>query len=276
MSKAEPDSQVRDFSLGEFQTGRKPAPRPAGDTAFHPGQFEPLNLGQPEEDPRERAQRQAKQMVDEANAQVAQAKKDVERIRAQAYEEGYKQGQQEGHAASQARIEAAMSNLEAAATALARAKANVLAHMEREIVALVQAAVDGVFLSVDAMPAKLLRQVVGRAVAQIGESERLTIHCSAADAETLREFRPQLLDAIASLAQVDLNVRDDLRPGDCLVESPETMVDATLQTRRQAILAQLEQTLRQGPPLDLAGLADQPPAAPAADWAAAGDPGEDW
>ncbi len=261
MSSQARDS-VSDFVLGEFEAPRKPQPEPEKPAGYHPDQFELLNLGKPQEDPREVAQRQAKRILADADEKVqqaqqgiAEAQSEAEAIRQKAYEEGYQQGLDEGKLASRARIEAAMSNIETAAASLDRAKHNVLGNLEREVIALVQAAVDGLFLVDNALPGKLIGGVVRRAIEQVVASGIVTVRCSSVDIGAINELQPQLLQRFGMLERVNVIADDELGPGDCMVEAADTVIDATLATRRGAIFAQLEQSLRNGPALDITELA---------------------
>lgn len=258
----EATDRVADFVLGEFEEPRAPQPKHENPSGYHPDQFELLNLGQPEEDPRLRAQRQAQQILADAESKVSQARQSIEdaqteaeTIRQKAYEEGYQQGLEEGKIASQARIEASMSNLELAVTLLDRAKVNVLGNLEREIIALVQAAVDGLFVVDEALPGRLIGGVVRRAIEQVIVSGRVTVRCSRADFDAIGELQPELLEKFSALEIVDVVADEDLAPGDCMVDGGDTVIDATLATRRKAIFEQLEQSLRNGPPLDVTELA---------------------
>lgn len=257
---------VSEFILGEFEATQAPPPKEEKPREYHPDQFELLNLGRPEEDPRLMAQRQAQQIVADAEDKVNQAqqsiedaKTEAETIRSKAYEEGYRQGQEEGVLASRARIEAAMSNIEQAVSALDKAKANVLGNLEREIIALVQAAVDGLFVVEGALPQSLIHGVVNRAIEQVVMSGGVTVRCSRTDIDTIGELQPELLERFSLLERVDVSADEDLGPGDCMVETADTVIDATLATRRKAIFEQLEQSLRNGPPLDVSELAAKEP-----------------
>ena len=258
--------RVSDFVLGEFEEPRRPQPEQEEPSAYHPDQFELLNLGRPQEDPREVAQRQARQILAEADEKVQQARQNIdeaqsesEAIRQKAYEEGYQQGLDEGKVASLARIEAAMSNIETAVASLDRAKHNVLGNLEREVIALVQAAVDGLFLVDNALPGRLVGGVVRRAIEQVVASGVVTVRCSGVDIDAINELQPQLLQRFGMLERVNVISDEELGPGDCMVEAADTVIDATLATRRKAIFEQLEQSLRNGPALDVDELAATEP-----------------
>lgn len=302
-----PGQKVRGFSLPEL--GRTPpadaaagqAPAPA--RPVEEGGFIPIYLQEKPENPLEVAQRQADQMLSEAQGQAAAIR---QRSQEEGYQTGYQAGLEEGTVASRARIEAACDNLGRALTALERAREGVLSVLEEEIIALVQAVSDRILLAPGAVDPDLIRRVVREAIGRVAQAERLAVRLNGEDLERVREFRPRLLEGMGRLKYLDLVADPDLRPGDCLVEGPQSQVDATLATRRERIFKLLEETFHQAQRLDLAAALDQalaqapaaqagqtsaaqdapaprpaappqaPPAAPAAAAAAASPELEDW
>jgi flagellar assembly protein FliH len=134
---------------------------------------------------------------------------------------------------------------------LERARAGVLAVMEEEIIALVQAVTDRILLAPGAVDPDLIRRVVRESIGRVSQAERLAVRLNPDDLERVREFRPRLLENMGRLKYLDLLPTQDLRPGDCLVEGPQTQVDATLATRRERIFQLLEETFHQSAALDL-------------------------
>jgi flagellar assembly protein FliH len=142
-------------------------------------------------------------------------------------------------------------------TVLERARAGVLAVMEEEIIALVQAVTDRILLAPGAVDPDLIRRVVRESIGRVSQAERLAVRLNPDDLERVREFRPRLLENMGRLKYLDLLPTQDLRPGDCLVEGPQTQVDATLATRRERIFQLLEDTFHQSAPLDLSTALDE-------------------
>jgi flagellar assembly protein FliH len=218
------------------------------------GGFLPLVLEESQEDPREKAERQAAAMLEEAQAQ---AQAIGEQARQEGYQAGYQAGQEDGLAAGQARVEAACDNLARALKVLQVAKASILEVMEGEMVALVQAACDRILLAPEAVDPALVRRVVREAILRAGEAERMVVTLHPDDLDLVRQFRPRLLEEISGLTRLDLRPDPSLRPGDCRVDSPTSHVDATLESRRQRIFDLLAEPLHQGQRPDLAGILDR-------------------
>lgn len=245
------------LQLPDFSQARAEKPLATMDR----GGFIPLMVGSRAEDPRAAAEREAEKMLASATGQA-------DSIRSQAqnsgYEAGYEQGRQEGRAASQATVTAALDNLARISKALERARANILANMEEELVALVAAATDLVLAAPGAVESTVIRQVVSQAVSRLASAGRLTVRLHPADLEVIADFKPQLMDSFSEMEHLELTADPSLERGGCLVDSDIAQIDATLASRRDQLLAILDRALHQDQSLDLAPLADQAPPAEAA------------
>ena len=241
---------IRDFALPELG-GAGAAPGPGGDAArpVEADGFIPIYRQETPENPLETAQRQADELLASVQGQAAAIRRQSQE---EGYQTGYQTGLEEGIVASKARIEAACDNLGRALGALERVRAGVLSVLEEEIIALVQAVTDRIMLAPGAVDPDLIRRVVREAIGRVSQAERLAVRLNPDDLERVREFRPRLIEGMGRLKYLDLVSDPELRPGDCLVEGPQSQVDATLATRRQRIFALLEETFHQSPPLDLA------------------------
>ncbi len=250
--------EPRPFELEELSPGQEQA-RPREEE--EEGGFRLLVYGGRQEDPRDRARRQAKALMakaeEESAALVEEAKGQAEGIRRQAYEEGYQKGHEEGLNAAKALVEAAADNLARALTALDRVRADILAGLEGEIVGLVQAVCDRVFATPGAVPAGVIKQVVKEAVGRLLEFEKVTVRLSQKDMATIEEFRPELLKAFTELGRLNLLADAELAPGDCVVDTPTARVDATLDTRRRRVFQALEEALKGNEPLDLSPVLEE-------------------
>ncbi|MBI5524336.1 MAG: hypothetical protein HY910_17050 [Desulfarculus sp.] len=256
-----PGHRVRDFSLPELGEAA-PAGAAAGQAPARPveeGGFIPIYLQERPENPLEVAQRQADKLLASAQGQATAIR---QKSQDEGYQSGYQAGLEEGVVASKARIEAACDNLGRALTVLERAREGILAVLEEEIIALVQAVTDRILLAPGAVDPDLIRRVAREAISRVAEAERLTVRLNGDDLERLREFRPRLLEGMGRLKYLDLVADPALRPGDCLVDGPQSQVDATLATRRQRIFSLLEETFHQAQRLDLAAALDQALAGP--------------
>lgn len=250
-----PQGEPELFQMEELEQAAAPPPQ---EPLEEKDGFRLLVVGGRQEDPRERAEREAAQILQEAQARLEEAQAQVEEIRNQAYQEGYQKGQEEGREAVRARMEAAAQDLARTLESLDQARARILAGMEGEIVALVQTVCERCFLTPRAVSPESIRQVVSQAVTRLGEAERVEVRLSAGDLEVVKEFKPQLEEMIEGLKRLRIVADPELSPGDCLVSSATAMVDATMQTRRQRVLEALEEMFQQSPPLDLSPALEEP------------------
>lgn len=271
-----PKLEPKSFQLEEMSPG-EPRVRPQAEE--EEGGFRLLVYGGRQEDPRDRAERQAKAIMEKAGqdsaAKVAEAQGQAEGIRNQAYEEGYQQGHEEGINAAKALVHAAADNLSRALTKLDNARAEVMSGLEGEIIGLVQAVCDRIFATPDAVPAGVIKQVVQEAVGRLLDYERVTVRLSQKDVGTIEEFRPELLKVFTELGRLNLLHDPELSPGECVVETPNAKVDATLDTRRHRVFKALEETLKGNAPLDLNQVLEAKKQAPAEEEPAQDNPTPD-
>lgn len=250
------------YQLEEFTPSQDGGEEPKAAPEEEPGDslhvFEPLALSHEVDDPLMRARldiNEARKMAlsigEQAKAELAAAQDEAGGIRQKAYDEGYQQGQQDGMAAERARITATLDNLSRTVNGLDQARAGVMAAMEPEMVALMQACLDQLCLSQGAVSPQVVKQVMREAVKRVSEEEYLTVKVGQADLDSLEEFAAGLPAQFTSLKRLRLEADPDLHPGDCLVISPTTQVDATLATRKLRIQNVLEEVWHGKPPLDM-------------------------
>lgn len=254
-------SEPAPFVMDEFDAPA-PAPAPASDQEAPPEEdkdgFRLLIFGGRHEDPARRAKREAKSLIDKAQAQVAAAaeevaaaKEEAQEIRREAYEKGYQEGQKEGAQAMKARMEAAAGDLGRGLQTLEKARAEVLSGMEPEILALVQSICDRFFFTTQAVAPETMRNVVSRSLARVSEAEKIEVKLSPADLEIVKQYQPELEQGLNELKRLLIKADPELSPGDCLVFTPTAQVEATMAGRRKRIFSALEEALHGDQPLDL-------------------------
>jgi flagellar assembly protein FliH len=255
----EPEPEL--FELNELDKPNSASSQIPADAGHELSDFQLLFVGGKAVDPRKQAVAQAKAITEQAQAELADAQAKVDGIKKEGYEKGYEQGVSEGNAASSARIMAACDNLGRAVESLERSKAQVLSAMEDEIIALVQAVVDRIFMIQGAIHPELVRQVARSAVGKLSESDTLTLALNPSDLEIVEEFAPQIRQGLGALKLLNLVTDNSLHPGDCRVTTPDAQVEATMETRRQRIFAVLEDLAQRSEGLDLEALLQKTPPA---------------
>lgn len=257
----------REFDLEEFAPGKRSSEAEKAEQ----GGFRLLVYGGRQEDPLERAERQAAELMADARSGVDAARSEADGIRSQAYEEGYAQGQEEGREAGRARVEAALMDLTRTLTALDQGRVQAMEGLEDELVALVQAVAERVLMAPGVVPRDLVRDLTAKAISRLTSAETVTVRLAPADIALVEEFRPQLLKEVRGLKRLHLVEEEGMSPGDCVVESPSARVDATLATRRKRIFDLLGDTLHQGPEINWQALETEDEAAARPEDAEAGE-----
>lgn len=241
--------EVRLFEMPEFASGKTKASA----RSIERNGFIPLYLGENHEDPRTAAEREAKDLLATANGEAASIRGKAQQA---GYDAGYEQGQREGREASSAMMMAALDSLGRITQLLDQVREGILGVMEEEIIALVAAATDMVLAKTNAADPTLIREVVTRAVSHVIEAKRVTVRLSPADLEVVEEFKPQLMVRMANLEHLEVIADSTLARGDCLVDTDTAQIDATLATRRDQLLATLDEVLHNGFSVDFSQAAE--------------------
>ena len=152
---------------------------------------------------------------------------ELERIRGQAEE----QGRQAGYAAGQAAARAEAERLGRAAAGLEQALAEFNQSVADELLALATEIARQVVRETITIRPETIQAVVNEALAQFPH-QHATIYLNPQDASLVRSYAG---DALAHAGHRILE-EPNLSPGDCLVESGSSQIDATLATRWRRVL----------------------------------------
>jgi flagellar assembly protein FliH len=202
----------------------------------------------------EAAERQAQAALRAASAEAAQIKQTAQE---EGFQKGYKDGEEQGLAAGAVRIEAVMADLRQMLKNVELARNDAAAALRAEIVALLEACLDKMFMSAGSVDASLLAAVVEAAVSRLHDDNQVTVRVSPVNLEQMASLAPDAWRRLQETARITWEADPSLRPGGCIVESPLTTVDATVETRRKRIFALLEDTFQQGKGPDLARLMEE-------------------
>lgn len=172
----------------------------------------------------------------DAQARAAQAELDreeIERICAEARQEG----RQAGYAAGQAAARAEAERLARAADELEQALKGFDQHVADELLALAIEIARQVVRREVTVQSDAILQVVHDALAQLPH-QHATIYLNPDDASLVRSYAG---DALAHAGHRILE-EARLKPGDCLLESGSSQIDATTATRWRRVVENLGQT----------------------------------
>lgn len=198
---------------------------------------------------------EARQKREEAKAMLASARAEAPVIKQRAQEEGfnagYQDGEEQGLVAGKARLEALMADLGQAVKNIEQARNDVAEALNEEIIALIEACVDKLFLTASSVDADLVAQVVSHAVKRLADTSQVIVRLNPGSLEHLEHLAPEAWQKLVNIHGVRWQADASLRPGDCIIDTPITQIDATMDSRRQRIYEMLEDSLRQGEGLDL-------------------------
>jgi type III secretion protein L len=157
----------------------------------------------------------------------------LERQLAEAREEGRRQGLEE------ARSEAARMHLKTSADV-----SKYLGSIQDRLLDALLGCVRSVILELP--PRERLTQLLGKAIGDLGASQRITLSVNPASAALVNEALASLGSLIPS-GGVEVKVRPDLPEESCLLETPMGIVDASLESQLQALKSSLSSSVTATP-----------------------------
>jgi flagellar assembly protein FliH len=210
----------------------------------------------------EEAQAKSRQLREEAEAVKVRAEEALRAAQAEAvqikqaaqeegFQKGYKDGEEQGLASGAVRIEAVMADLGQMLKNVELARDDVARSLHGEIVALLEACLDKMFMSAGSLAPALVAAVVDAAVSRLHDSNQVTVRISPVNLEQMSSLAPASWKRLQENPRINWQADAQLRPGGCIVETPQTTVDATVETRRSRIFAMLEDVFQQGRGPDL-------------------------
>ena len=181
-------------------------------------------------------------LMEEARAEIEAEK---EEARSRGYEEGLKQGREDGEKeirqSLQDELNAANARAEKTLRDAEEATFDYLQKAEDDVVAIAMGVVEKVlpqhFIDVPQMVLPLVRE----AILKVNDQKRLVVSVPPASYDFVLMARDELRQILtAGDAVLEIHADEALKPGDCLVETPNGSVDARLATQmeliRQAVL----------------------------------------
>lgn len=162
----------------------------------------------------------------------------LERQLAEAREEGRRQGLEE------ARSEAARIHLKTTADV-----SKYLGSVQDQLLEALLGCIRSVVLELP--PRERMSQLLGKAISDLGASQRITLSVNPASATVVNEAIATL-GSLMPAAGIEVKVRPDLSEEACLLETPMGIVDASLDSQLQALRTSLSTSVA-APPQALVG-----------------------
>ena len=176
-------------------------------------------------------------LVEEARAEIAAEK---EEARTKGYEEGLRQGKENGEKEIRQSLQDAINEANAKAEKTLRdaeeATFDYLQKAEADVVAIAMGVVEKVlpqhFIDVPQMVLPLARE----AILKVKDQKKLVVHVPPGSYDFVLMARDELRQILtAGDALLEIHADEALKPGDCLVETPNGSVDARLATQMELI-----------------------------------------
>lgn len=190
----------------------------------------------------EAANAKAKAEADAA-ALIEAANMEVDTIRQQAYQEGFGAGEEAGIKKRYDEANVYLENLQAIMEEMEAFRKNVAYYAEQDSVRL------GVLLAKKVVAAelttnnKVVWKLLAQTLATLKDQGKFKIWLSPADYKFAMKARPHLEKFITEEQAITFGARDDIPPGNAMIETDREMIDLTFKTQFHAVEEALNQAL---------------------------------
>ena len=182
------------------------------------------------------AEQQAQAVVQnarkEADSLLKKAAAEAEELKVSAQQQGYQDGlkqaeQQADEIRRQAREVLAQAE---------QARADTINALEQEITALAVEIAEKVLTAQLTIEPETVMKVAAEAVQMVRDRERITVYVNPADQPIFTAGKAELEEALSRPAVLTVIADETVKPGGCLVDTDEGLVDATVDARWQKVL----------------------------------------
>lgn len=156
-------------------------------------------------------------------------------IQRQAYEEGFAKGEQDGLVEGQAKARSMVERLEGILSDTESAWSNMIAAYETQIIELVCKAAEKVVYAQVQLDQEVVKRTLLKAFDVVPEPVNVQINISPADYEYIETIKEDFFSTIKGLKDVSVSPDPAICQGGCNVRTQSGEVDATLETRLEAV-----------------------------------------
>lgn len=219
--------RITEVDLQQQAMGSQHPDRPAG--GFHgfiPGKTQGEVLSHVE-----RCEREAEQLREEARRQVEEAQRQAEAIQADAYRQGFEQGERAGEKLALQKAEPVVNEFEELIRAIQADRDALIAQHEQELIRVAFAIATQVLKTTIELEPEVVGSVVEAALAKIGQAQEIKLKLSPYDAQMLEQTMRRHGHATWPPAHVQVEADETVGRGGCRVESESGDIDATIETQ---------------------------------------------
>lgn len=190
------------------------------------------------------AKKEADVLKAEAEDVLAAAKTRAVEIESQAYAEGYEQGQKDGEEIGRRQFDVGLQHLESLLKNLKKETSSLAPKYEAQMVQICLLVAGKLLEKEIIMDRDLVFRVLNVSLQKVVEGSSIIVHLSPRDRENMDE---EFLSRLSSPGGNRIEFRDNssVKRGGCLIETEFGLIDASLESRWQAMLETINQTLEE-------------------------------
>ncbi len=184
----------------------------------------------------EQAERRAEQIISQAQADAAKL---LEEARAQSEELkkiAEQQGYQQGIALAEDEAEEIRRQARDVLAQAEQARKQTLDAMQQEIIDLAVEIAEKILTTQLTVDAEIVLQIAHETIRLVRDREHITMYVNPAELQIYIDHQSELKEALSAQAELAIIADERIKPGGCLVDTDQGMVDATVDARWQEVL----------------------------------------
>ena len=159
----------------------------------------------------------------------------AEDIRKKAYDEGVAEGEKKGFAEGKEKADGVVKRMQSLLSEMEEIWKRLIATYEQQIIQLICRTAEKVVYAHIAMDQDAIKQAILHAFQMIPEPVAVTIEVNADDAEYIETVKEDFFSQVKTLKHISVIPNPSVTCGGCLVKTEMGEVDATLETRLEAV-----------------------------------------
>lgn len=184
---------------------------------------------------------QCKKMVDDAQKQVDAIQEEARKTGEQeGFAKGHAEGLEKGKEEAQGTIEEANAKAERTMRAAMESRKVYLSMAEADVTSIAMHVVEKVLPQHFIDVPQVILPLVKKALAKVKDQPSVTVNVAPNAYEMAVMAQPELQSSLEGRAMLQIHADESLKPGDCVLETPNGNVDARLQTQLELIRQSLQ------------------------------------